>query len=242
MTNVPEANERFELSIKLLVIRDNGEVLLLRRPSYVGDLFWDLPGGRLLPGETIETAITRELREEIGWTDILPERRLVEASLWQPNALGVRPKVHLFYRMMIDIEDVVLSAEHVDHTWTRTSKIDELSATARLEPALRDLLLRVNPPSVLDEMLASLEAKQTEQPPLPEVTLQMIRDLDLTSCDFCGDGCCDEDCYRCYSPLRPENLRTLAKNLSAAAMLCRAWNMHDAVPTWRPGCNILEEL
>lgn len=58
---------------------------------------------------------------------------------------------------------------------------------------------------------------------LTEVDFEMIRDLDLTSCDFVGDsGCCDPDCWRCHSLLCPENLRTLANNLAIAAVLCRA--------------------
>lgn len=66
--------------------------------------------------------------------------------------------------------------------------------------------------------------------------------LELTSCDFCGDsGCCDPDCWRCHSPLRPENLRTLAENLRVAGILCRAWQMREEEPAWRPGCNLDEE-
>ena len=81
-----------------------------------------------------------------------------------------------------------------------------------------------------------------EDAPLTEADLKMIRDLNLSSCDFVGDsGCCDPNCWQCHSPLGPENLRTLAKNLAAAAMLCRAWQMRDVAPAWRPGCNLDEE-
>ncbi len=69
--------------------------------------------------------------------------------------------------------------------------------------------------------------------------IERLRDLDLTSCDFCGGGCCDPDCYRCYSPLRPENLRTLAQNLANVAMLCWAWQLREVCPTWKPGCGAL---
>jgi len=76
-----------------------------------------------------------------------------------------------------------------------------------------------------------------EDVPLTEADLKMIRDLDLTSCDFVGDsGCTDPDCWRCHSPLRPENLRTLAENLAIAALLCWAWKLRDGCPTWKPGC------
>ena len=77
--------------------------------------------------------------------------------------------------------------------------------------------------------------------PLTETDLESIRQLGLTSCDFVGDsGCCDPNCWQCHSPVGPDNLRCLAKNLAAAAMLCRAWQMHDADPAWRPGCHLDE--
>ena len=92
-------------------------------------------------------------------------------------------------------------------------------------------------PSLLDEMMAQLEA--TASPEVTEADLQRIRDLDLSSCDFCESGCSDPDCWRCYSPLRPDNLRRLAKNLAVAEMLCRAWDQRDVDPAWRPGCNLV---
>ena len=76
-----------------------------------------------------------------------------------------------------------------------------------------------------------------------EALYAFVRDTDLSSCAFVGDsGCVDPDCWRCHSPLRPENLRTLAKNLAAAAMLCRAWNARDLEPAWRPGCQLDEAV
>lgn len=61
--------------------------------------------------------------------------------------------------------------------------------------------------------------------------------FDLSSCDAVGDsGCTDPDCWRCHSPLRPENLRTLADNLATAAMLFFAWQLRAVCPAWQPGC------
>jgi hypothetical protein len=84
-----------------------------------------------------------------------------------------------------------------------------------------------------------LAVDDLEDVPLTEAELESLRQLDLTSCDFVGDsGCTDPDCWRCHSLMGPENLRTLAKNLATAAMLCRAWQLRDADPAWRPGCNL----
>ena len=49
--------------------RPDGSFLLARRPAgkvYAG--YWEFPGGKVEPGETIEQALRRELQEEIGVT------------------------------------------------------------------------------------------------------------------------------------------------------------------------------
>jgi hypothetical protein len=89
----------------------------------------------------------------------------------------------------------------------------------------------------LDTLLAD-----AEDTPLTAADLESIRQLNLTSCDFVGDsGCCDPNCWQCHFPIGLENLCCLAKNLAAAAMLCRAWQMRDVDPAWRPGCNLDEK-
>ncbi|MDH5204176.1 MAG: NUDIX domain-containing protein [Hylemonella sp.] len=50
-----------------VLIRDDGRFLLTTRPAgkaYAG--FWEFPGGKLEAGESIEQALRRELREELG--------------------------------------------------------------------------------------------------------------------------------------------------------------------------------
>jgi len=124
----------FEVSVKL-VVRRGREILLLRRPSDTGDWFWDLPGGRLDAGEDIDTALTRELREEIGYHGDPPaQRRLLEAGLWHA-------KVLLYYEISILLEKVALSAEHGGFVWISPATAGRLEVLggARIEPELRKL-------------------------------------------------------------------------------------------------------
>ncbi|WP_341907278.1 NUDIX domain-containing protein [Polaromonas sp. YR568] len=52
-----------------VLIRPNGEFLLTSRPpGKVYEGYWEFPGGKLEPGETVEQALRRELQEEIGIT------------------------------------------------------------------------------------------------------------------------------------------------------------------------------
>jgi 8-oxo-dGTP pyrophosphatase MutT (NUDIX family) len=60
------ANEDlFYLGIKILIINDKGQILLLRRGS-LERAWWDIPGGRMQRGETVAEALQRELYEETG--------------------------------------------------------------------------------------------------------------------------------------------------------------------------------
>lgn len=52
-----------------VLIRPNGEFLLTSRPAgKVYEGYWEFPGGKFEPGETVAQALGRELQEELGIT------------------------------------------------------------------------------------------------------------------------------------------------------------------------------
>ena len=52
-----------------VLLRPDGAFLLTSRPSgKVYEGYWEFPGGKVEPGETVEQALRRELHEEIGIT------------------------------------------------------------------------------------------------------------------------------------------------------------------------------
>jgi 8-oxo-dGTP diphosphatase len=62
-----------DVAVGILVERDaNGRdhrfLLTSRPPGKVYEGYWEFPGGKLEPGETVEQALRRELQEEIGVT------------------------------------------------------------------------------------------------------------------------------------------------------------------------------
>jgi mutator protein MutT len=53
-------------AVGVVVVRDDGRVLLARRRNPPSEGLWSLPGGRLELGETISECARREVREECG--------------------------------------------------------------------------------------------------------------------------------------------------------------------------------
>jgi len=64
-------------TVAVAVIAQDGRVLLVHRCADDGAPAWVLPGGKLEPGESPETAAVREVLEETGLT-VAPRRALGE--------------------------------------------------------------------------------------------------------------------------------------------------------------------
>ena len=85
----PRAAGRRPVDVAVGVLIDaDGRFLLTSRPAgkvYAG--YWEFPGGKLEPGESVEQALARELREELGIT-IGAVQRWREELVDYPHALA----------------------------------------------------------------------------------------------------------------------------------------------------------
>ena len=107
-------NKPFSLSVKALVRDANGCCLLLRRSaaSQGNAGKWDLPGGKLDPGESVDRALCREVAEETGLA--VSVERVVGAA---QSELPDRIIAYLVMEARAGSGPVRLSAEHDDFTW-----------------------------------------------------------------------------------------------------------------------------
>ena len=67
--------DSFHLGIKALIRNSAGQILLLKvnkekLKGFQGEPYWDIPGGRIQKGQTVEETLKREVEEEIGVTEI----------------------------------------------------------------------------------------------------------------------------------------------------------------------------
>lgn len=108
--------QTYEIS-KALVLNQEGKLLLLRRSQSdkrrPGQ--WDMPGGRVDPGEDIRQALVRETQEEAGIEVPLKQFRLIY------GLSKVRENVSItwnFFTVQLhDTPEVILSFEHSEYRW-----------------------------------------------------------------------------------------------------------------------------
>lgn len=103
--------KRVTFAIKGLVFKDN-KFLIVKRADCNNPDIWELPGGHLEFGETAETAVIREMKEEVNMS-VVPRFIL---GTWN-SYLHRRQITGIIYLCETNDEEVTLSDEHLDYKW-----------------------------------------------------------------------------------------------------------------------------
>ena len=129
----PEPPSRPQLAVSGAIFRD-GKVLLVRRARSPGKGFYSLPGGRVEFGESLHTALHREVDEETalrieilglaGWREVLPT----------PSGGG--HYLIMSFAARWASREVVLNDEHDDFKWLAVEEIGGLRVTGGLQEVI----------------------------------------------------------------------------------------------------------
>ena len=119
-----------QLAVSAAIFRD-GKVLLVRRARSPGKGFYSLPGGRVEFGESLHTALHREVDEETGL-----KIEIVELAGWR-EVLPVAGSGGGHYLIMSfaarwTAREPVLNDEHDDFKWLAPEAIGDLKVTGGL--------------------------------------------------------------------------------------------------------------
>ena len=123
-----------QLAVSAAIFRD-GKILLVRRARSPAKGFYSLPGGRVEFGETLHTALHREVDEETalrieivdlaGWREVVPETSggghyliMSFAARWTGN-------------------ETALNDEHDDFKWLAPDNLGDLKLTGGLQEVIQ---------------------------------------------------------------------------------------------------------
>jgi 8-oxo-dGTP pyrophosphatase MutT (NUDIX family) len=114
--------ERYQVSLKAIIRRDDGRVLALN--GRIGGLFegyYDLPGGRIEETEfaiPFPEIIRREVREEVG-SELQFTLSDAPVAVGRHQARDGQRVLYVFFDAIVDNPDVTMqvSAEHVGSAW-----------------------------------------------------------------------------------------------------------------------------
>jgi 8-oxo-dGTP diphosphatase len=120
---------RPQLAVSAAIFRD-GKVLLVRRARSPGRGFYSLPGGRVEFGESLHTALHREVREETGL-----EIEIVGLAGWRevlPSASGGGHYLIMSFAARWAGREPILNDEHDDFIWIEPGNFGDLKLTGGL--------------------------------------------------------------------------------------------------------------
>ena len=118
-----------QLAVSAVIFRDD-RVLLVRRAKSPGKGLWSLPGGRVEFGESLHTALAREVDEETGMAiDI------VGLAGWRevlPGAGGGGHYLIMTFAARWRANEPRLNEEHDDFKWCAPGQFGDLKLTGGL--------------------------------------------------------------------------------------------------------------
>jgi 8-oxo-dGTP diphosphatase len=130
-----KARSEKPIQVTAAILESEGKILIAKRRK--GGPFggsWEFPGGRVEPGETPETALQRELREELGIETRVGE--LLATSLYDSTSLSIE----LLAYQVSYLSGKVRLADHDEIQWVAPTKLAAYDFAAPDLPIVRAVL------------------------------------------------------------------------------------------------------
>ncbi len=126
-----------KIGVSGFLLKDN-KVLIVKRADSESFLpgVYELPGGKIDFGETIESAIEREFKEETG-LDIKAIKPVYVFSYLSDEDNRQTFDITYLLRLNDESEKVVLSDDHNDFKWISKGEIDDYNITDNMKEAVR---------------------------------------------------------------------------------------------------------
>ena len=117
------AGKPLVLSVKVVIRDASGRCLLLKRSlrSKGNPGKWDLPGGKVDPGESFDQGLLREVTEETGLTISIQRVGGVAESESPTNKV-----VYLILEGRLESGQVQLSSEHDEYVWVNRWELPKM--------------------------------------------------------------------------------------------------------------------
>ncbi len=127
-----------QTAVGAVLFRKN-KVLLVKRGKAPAKDMWALPGGKILPGETMQQALIREIKEETGLEISVGEMVYVFDVIEKDNKQNIT-----FHYVIIDFECNYISGklkasdDALDAIWATEKKLRKLDVNEKTLTLLRD--------------------------------------------------------------------------------------------------------
>ena len=143
--------DKFHLGIKALIRNSAGQILLLKvnkekLKGFTGEAYWDIPGGRIQKGQTVEETLKREVEEEIGVKEItnIKPFSMVLSKIRIPQGEDSVGLILGTYTCEIpENSEIKLSEEHTEAKWftsEEASKLLEVKYPVEFTEKIKELI------------------------------------------------------------------------------------------------------
>jgi 8-oxo-dGTP diphosphatase len=129
----------FALAVRILLRDSSGKILLLKRSlsSKTNPGKWELPGGKIDPGEKFDDALIREMREETGLTI-----RILHAAGTAEQMVASWHVIHLVMTGEIVAGTIQTSSEHEEYRWVADDDMERMDLADWFERYARQIMAR----------------------------------------------------------------------------------------------------